>query len=281
VARADGVPTAAPAPATAPATPAPVPKAEGTIDPAAKLDETRRTCQFHMLLALGAPAALKIEQMLNPPPLPDGRQQIWAGGTPVVEPHHRLYWAVGRELDFALTPKLAEELAGIEPALRTKYEKTPPPDDRVREKVQLERGTEYHTAASGFWGRVLTPKQAKRFLQIEHQYLALGGMGGPRFQTTLNLTPDQLRRIGTVRDEVTRDWNAKAGLQELVFDPVHGKEVMQLVNRASRWYQLHAAARDRTLGLLTDAQRAAWRELTGTPVDLESVVGRGSTLYGR
>jgi RNA polymerase sigma factor (sigma-70 family) len=270
---------ALPPPTVQVASAAPVPKSAELSDPVTQLDEVADGTLFHLQLTRGAVSALKREREMAP-----GRLGIWMGGTPVFEVQDRVYRAMTQELKTALSPEQVEELVAIENTIRAKFEKASPPLEGDRERVRRELRREYTKSVNEFWGRALMPEQLKRFAQIERQFLGAlggpgaGGLGFPRIQDALKLTADQREQIRAICARAKADWEAKAGLEEWDTDDVTGEKVLVRANGPARHFKLFSSARDAAAELLTAEQRKAWRELTGEPIDLEPIVGRGSTL---
>jgi hypothetical protein len=104
-------------------------------------------------------------------------------------------------------------------------------------------------------------------------------VGYPKIQDALKLTPDQRKQIRVINDEVQDDWQSRNGLGEWSTDDVTGIPKIVPVNSPPRYWQLCSSARDGALKLLTEEQRKAWKEMTGEPLDLEPIVGRGRTLF--
>lgn len=258
---------------------APVPKSVGSNDQAAQLDEVVDDALFHVQLTSGAVSTLKRERELAP-----GELGIWMGGTPVFEMRDRLYRVVAQELKITLSPEQVEELVAIEKTVRAKFEKSSLPLEPNRERIRRELCREYMKSVNEFWARVVKPEQLKRLTQVERQFLGAfrgptaGGLAYPRIQDTLKLTADQRAQIRAICAQAKADWEAKAGLTEWGTDDVTGQKVQLPVNGPARHYQLIASAQDAATKLLTKEQRKAWREMTGELIDLELIIGRGSTL---
>jgi RNA polymerase sigma factor (sigma-70 family) len=271
---------APPAPVTPPAPPnpvaraAPVPQPAGADDPAAHQDDFQ-AAGFHFFLTRGAVSTRRLEGA-SP-----------SGGNPILDLEDRMYLAVARDLNLSLTPAQVEELNEIEKALTARYEKEKERVPHVRDldRVRLNLCREYMKSVNACWARVLNAEQSKRLAQIERQFLGVfggpsaGGVGYPRIQDVLTLTADQRKQIRAINDEVQADWQAKHGAGEWGADDITGEKVVVPVNSPTRYWQLCSSARGRAHKLLMEAQRKAWKEMTGEPLDLESIVGRGRTLY--
>jgi hypothetical protein len=103
-----------------------------------------------------------------------------------------------------------------------------------------------------FLARHLTPDQRKRLEQISMQLTGLMWVTRPAIVRELNLTDEQKQKA--------REYQKEA--REKV------KEVLQAENKEGRkekLAELHRANHDKLLSLLTDEQKAKWKELAGPP----------------
>jgi serine/threonine protein kinase len=102
-------------------------------------------------------------------------------------------------------------------------------------------------------GTLLNPEQAVRLRQIALQQRGIEAFADPEVAKVLRLTQEQKERIWALTDETRR--LTGGGVRPGDFRPEEGKRI------AEAWRNAH----DRILNVLTDEQKARWKELTGEP----------------
>jgi serine/threonine protein kinase len=99
---------------------------------------------------------------------------------------------------------------------------------------------------------LLQPEQARRLRQIALQQAGADAFAAPEVILALHLSPEQLQRLRGVREEMHR-----------AMDAVH-----RTGPRSENWKKAEEcwkAGRDQALQVLTEEQRASWKELLGEP----------------
>jgi hypothetical protein len=103
-----------------------------------------------------------------------------------------------------------------------------------------------------FLARHLTPEQRKRLEQISMQLAGLMWVTRPAIVRELNLTDEQKQKA--------REYQKEAG--EKVREVIHAENKE---GRKEKLAELHRANHDKLTSLLTDQQKAKWKELAGEP----------------
>ncbi|MFO0795854.1 MAG: hypothetical protein U0804_00100 [Gemmataceae bacterium] len=139
----------------------------------------------------------------------------------------------------------------------------PAPDFEAVTKTLTAAIEEFEQAAT----KVLTAEQKKRLPQVAHQVRAASNLElaitAEEVAKTLGLTAEQTARLAAIGDDAER-------LQALV--TTHRADTAD----QPLGLRLRDVADERMMAVLTDAQRAKWREMTGEPVP-----GLRKTLPGR
>jgi len=126
-----------------------------------------------------------------------------------------------------------------------------------REKFQAyaaESNAELHKSLTA----ILKPEQVKRFHQIQTQAAGVQAFSTPRVQAALKLTDDQKTKIREIGTETMREANEA---RESAGD-----------DRAAARTKITALRKDaltKVQALLSDDQKASWKELTGEPYEVQ------------
>jgi hypothetical protein len=122
-----------------------------------------------------------------------------------------------------------------------------------RQKRQAEMQAEQMKLVNS----ILTPEQQPRFKQISLQQAGLRGLAqNPALQDELKLTADQKTQLQSIM-QASRE--AQRGLFQQGADRQAGFEKMQAMNKETD---------AKIVALLTDAQKAQWTQMIGTPFNL-------------
>lgn len=105
---------------------------------------------------------------------------------------------------------------------------------------------------------VLKPEQAKRFHQIQLQQRGADALSDPEVQAKLNLTDDQKSKLTDIREDVRKQMEGLRG--DSGGDRQAAMEKFRTIRKESQ---------DKAFAVLTDEQRASWKELTGEPVEIQ------------
>jgi Spy/CpxP family protein refolding chaperone len=110
---------------------------------------------------------------------------------------------------------------------------------------------------------LLKPEQMKRLKQISLQLRGAGAFGNPEVAKALNLTDEQKEKLKAIQEETGR------AVRELFQGGGDRAEMRK------KMAELHKGANEKATALLTDDQKAKWKEMTGTPFKGEITFGGG------
>ena len=114
---------------------------------------------------------------------------------------------------------------------------------------------------------LLKPEQVKRFEQIQLQQMGvLGAPAMPRVQEALNLTDDQKSKLRSIQEE------QQESMRELFQGGGSGGDRAAAMQKIS---ELRKKGNDKAMALLTDSQKASWKDLTGEPFEVRIEPGQG------
>jgi Spy/CpxP family protein refolding chaperone len=99
----------------------------------------------------------------------------------------------------------------------------------------------------------LKEDQLKRFNQIALQQQGTRALGDPEVADALKLSPEQKDKVKAVQEEARREFGA---LFQGGGDPAEGRKKME---------ELRKATDEKLMNVLTDEQKAKWKELQGEP----------------
>jgi Spy/CpxP family protein refolding chaperone len=135
-----------------------------------------------------------------------------------------------------------------------------------REKMQeLNRTT--GAAIREKLDEILKPEQVKRFQQIQLQAMSvLGAAAMPRVQEALNLTDEQRTKFRTIQEE------QQESMRELFQGGGGGGDREAVMTKLA---DLRKKTNDKAMAVLTDSQKAAWKDLTGAPFEVRIEPGQG------
>jgi Spy/CpxP family protein refolding chaperone len=112
---------------------------------------------------------------------------------------------------------------------------------------------------------ILKPEQVKRFQQIQFQQMGvLGAASMPRVQETLNLTDEQRTKLRTIQEE------QQQSMRE-IFQSAGDDRAAAMTKMAD----LRKKTNDKAMAVLTDSQKASWKDLTGEPFEVRFEPGQG------
>jgi Spy/CpxP family protein refolding chaperone len=137
------------------------------------------------------------------------------------------------------------------------------PEER-REKIQELNRTAGATLRKEL-EEILKPEQVKRFQQIQFQQMGvLGAATMPRVQETLNLTDEQRTKLRTIQEEQQES-------ARQIRESTGGDFAAAMTKMAD----LRKKTNEKALAVLTDSQKAAWKDLTGEPFEVRFEPGQG------
>jgi Spy/CpxP family protein refolding chaperone len=103
-------------------------------------------------------------------------------------------------------------------------------------------------------GEILKPEQVKRFEQIQLQQAGTMAFGQPKVQEALKITEEQKTKIRDLGQEYQpKIREAMQGFQD-------DREAAM-----KKMAELRKEQSDKAMAILTDSQKASWKELTGAP----------------
>jgi hypothetical protein len=118
---------------------------------------------------------------------------------------------------------------------------------------------EIHDAEVKIMADFLKPEQVKRFEQITVQNAGLFAFGVPPVQRRLKLTEQQLANVTAIRDEAFKHEGSLAELEEKIDKEPELKK---------KWAVLEKQTMEKLVALMTDEQKATWKDLTGEPFEV-------------
>ncbi|MGE3819346.1 MAG: hypothetical protein AB7I30_07920 [Isosphaeraceae bacterium] len=105
---------------------------------------------------------------------------------------------------------------------------------------------------------ILKPEQVKRFQQIELQQAGYAAFAMPRVSAALKLTEEQKEKLAGVTEDM-------AGAMREAFQAAQGdREAMMAKMR-----ELRKEGMDKAVAVLTDEQKATWKDMTGEPFEVQ------------
>jgi hypothetical protein len=122
------------------------------------------------------------------------------------------------------------------------------------QKLNQTINKETTAAVSG----ILKPEQTKRLKQIQLQTQGTQAFSSPEVQQALNLTTEQKEKIKTISDDTQKE------MRELRGGGGGGGRA-----NFEKIAALRKEANDKVQAVLTDEQKAKWKELTGAPFQLQ------------
>jgi type 1 glutamine amidotransferase len=111
---------------------------------------------------------------------------------------------------------------------------------------------------------VLAPEQAKRLKQIAYQQQGTAALATAEVAKEIGLSDEQRKQIADINDETGRK------TRELLQPGAKPDEATR-----AKIEELRKAGSDKVLAVLTDAQRAAWKDLQGEPFKGQIAFGGG------
>lgn len=105
---------------------------------------------------------------------------------------------------------------------------------------------------------VLKPEQAKRFEQIQIQRCGADALTDFSVQAKLNLTDDQKSKLKDIREDARKQ-----------VERLHSGSGGDRQAAREKFRTIRKELQDKAFAVLTDEQKASWKELTGEPVEIQ------------
>ncbi|MEO6810236.1 MAG: Spy/CpxP family protein refolding chaperone [Isosphaeraceae bacterium] len=158
------------------------------------------------------------------------------------------------KLDDAQTEKVAKIAEETRGKMRDAFQDSQNlSQDERREKMQsITEGVQKSLTD------VLKPEQVKRFKQIELQQRGADALTAPAVQSKLNLTDDQKGKLKDIQEDARKQMEGLRGDSD--GDRQAAMEKFRTIRKESQ---------DKSFAVLTDEQKASWKELTGEPVEIQ------------
>jgi len=171
------------------------------------------------------------------------------------------------KVDDAQGEKLNSFAQGLMEKQREQFQKLQDmPQEERRAKMQ-ELGQAMSMEVRKGLNDLLKPEQVKRYEQIQLQQIGvLGAPAMPRVQEALNLTDDQKSKLQTIQAE------QREAMGELFQGGGGGGDRAAAMQKMT---ELRKKGNDKAMALLTDSQKASWKELTGEPFEIKMEPGQG------
>jgi hypothetical protein len=131
------------------------------------------------------------------------------------------------------------------------------PEDEGREKIEILTKTiikEQMKAISD----ILSDEQVKRLKQVSLQALGELAFNDPEIQNDLRLTDDQKQRIKKIQEDA---YHERQSIRNSEPEAAHSRGVQEKIKA------LNKETLKKSLDVLTDDQKKAWKDMTGMPLD--------------
>jgi Spy/CpxP family protein refolding chaperone len=128
--------------------------------------------------------------------------------------------------------------------------------DERREKMQELAKTRAAELRKGM-DEILKPEQIKRFEEIQLQQAGASAFLTPRVQEGLKLTDEQKTRLREISEEAN----------QAMRDAFQGAQTDREGAR-KKFADTRRQANEKAMGVLTDEQKKAWKEMTGEPFEI-------------
>jgi hypothetical protein len=135
--------------------------------------------------------------------------------------------------------------------------------DEQRQK-RRELNETHHAALMKGLGEILKPEQVKRFEQIHLQTAGLAALATPSVEKKLGLTDDQKAKLRTIQED------SVTGMRQIFQDAGQDREAA-----TKKLTELRKENNEKALAVLTDSQKAMWKEMTGAPFQVKFEGGFG------
>jgi hypothetical protein len=135
----------------------------------------------------------------------------------------------------------------------------------LEEKEREKKADELNRESDQFLAKLLQPEQAKRLRQIGLQVDGAQSFGKPEVAKELGLTDKQTQQVKAIQDETIKQVRA-------ILQP-GGDRAEAMKKRGA----IIESANEKILNLLTDRQKAKWKEMIGEPFKGEIRFGGGRT----
>ncbi len=122
--------------------------------------------------------------------------------------------------------------------------------------------TELHRQSDAAVAEILTPEQNARLTQIRMQLQGSRAFGDPNVAKALGITDEQKEKLRAIHAEARREFT-----QAFQNGRPQGPDGWKAIK------DLGARTREQAMNVLTDEQKARWKELTGAPVQGELHMG--------
>jgi hypothetical protein len=190
---------------------------------------------------------------------PARAQQQRAGGPGALGGGPYLLIVPNVQEELKLTPDQVRSLPQVLQQVVLKYRdqmmslRELPQEERVKKQRELTR--EMNDSAKK--ALALNPEQSRRFDQIGLQQRSIEVFGDPEVQAKLMLNQDQFAKIG----EINKEANER-------FKDIANSVGTDRVAAMKKIRQLQKDLMDKALDILTDEQKASWKEMSGEPFEV-------------
>jgi hypothetical protein len=219
-----------------------------------------------MVLACGVVALLAAPAMAQRPGGGRGFRGGGFGANPAMLLGNK---SVQQELKVESTQadKLNTLAQGIAEKQRAALEKLADASQEERREKMAQLRQEANADVQKNLTEILKPEQVKRFRQLEIQQAGiLAAPAMPRVSEALDLTDDQKSKFRTIQEE---QGEAMRGL----FGGGGGGGDREAARQ--KMLDLRKKGQDKAMAVLTDSQKASWKELTGEPFEVKFEPGEG------
>jgi hypothetical protein len=155
--------------------------------------------------------------------------------------------------------KLAEKLTDSVRETMKVSEKLEGLDARRREKEMQSHREKAHEAFAASLKGILTAEQFKRFHQLELQHDGPSALGRPEIRNELKITDEQLKQFAGVIQDMQKK------IEPLMKEARSGGNPQEIRPKVIKIRKDHEGKIE---AILSDAQKARWKEMLGKPVDV-------------
>lgn len=140
------------------------------------------------------------------------------------------------------------------------------PEERQKMMAQMQEANTKAVAS------ILDATQLKRFHQLELQQAGPAAIANRKdVQTELKVTEDQLKKIAEVQTQAQQD--QRAAMQS--FGNFQDMTQEDRTKMMAKMQEMQKATGEKIAAVLTDAQKAQWKEMLGTPFTFPAQPGFG------
>lgn len=168
----------------------------------------------------------------------------------------------GVQKELKVTDEQKGKLKELGDKLRTKIQEEFGKLRDLKEEERREKGRELgrqlNEETYKALGEILQPEQLKRLKQIDWQQQGARAFGNPEIQKNLKITDEQKEKLKTIGEESGKKFGE-------IFQNAQGNRE----EAGKKMAELRKETLEKTMGVLSDDQKKAWKEMTGEPFEVK------------